>query len=335
MKRLRKIIRYFINVVIVLFITLLGFELCYRFSVIDFYASEKNGLNTSVDLKNDSIDVLVFGDSFSATAPEINYLDKIRNQNKKRSIINLSIPGTGIKQANTFAKKQIKKYNPKVVIYQVYVGNDLLDVNHLFDLENVSILRNLYWELSDHFLSLSYLNHKATVFKPRINSRAVTMPMKDFSKQFYNDKTKLLFNIDASYVEKAVSLTENFSKRYTAWVSEMEDFLNVIPEETKVYIVWIPNCAQVNDYYLQNMETLGANFNSKESFKQENYSFYFQATQDLSLFKNVKHLNVLPQLRMKDHIDYRTYFANDPHINNNGNVVLSNYLLSSIPELLN
>jgi hypothetical protein len=334
MKGLKTFKRYFLNLIIVFFITLFVFELCYRYAVIDFYASEKNGLNKPEDLKKDSINVLVFGDSFSATAPEINYLDKIRNQNKKLSLLNLSIPGTGIRQVNTFAKQQIEKYKPKVIIYQVYVGNDLLDVNHLFDFERASILRNIYWEFSDYFLGLSYLNHKATVFKPSINSRHVTMPMKDFSTQFYNSKSKLLFGVDPFYVDKAVSVKDNFSQRYTKWVAEMGNFLNVIPKETKVYLVWIPHCAQVNNFYLQNMEKLGAKFENKDIFKLDNYSFYSNATQDLFPFKNVKQINVLPELKLKDTDNFRTYFANDPHINNNGNIVLSDFLLKNIPELL-
>ena len=121
MKFLPKIKKFFVNTIIIGLLSLLLFEVLYRNSVIDFYKAETSHLNTESDLAKPSVDFLVFGDSFSATAASINYVDKLRENNPNVSIVNVSVPGIGIRQVNTFAKAKIKKHQPKAIVYQIYV----------------------------------------------------------------------------------------------------------------------------------------------------------------------------------------------------------------------
>ncbi|QHI38105.1 hypothetical protein IMCC3317_34910 [Kordia antarctica] len=330
MKFLPKIKKFFINTAIVVVVTFVLFEVLYRYSVIDFYKAETAHLNTETDLANTSVDFLVFGDSFSATAKEINYIDKLREKNPKASFVNVSVPGIGVRQVNTFAKAKIKKHQPKAIIYQIYVGNDLVDVNHLWSWEKFSVARNLYWEASDHFLSLSYLNHKATVFSPRVNSRTHTMATDDFSIDFYDERTKRFLNFDRSFFNNTLLLKEPFKARYDVWLGYMQTFLETIPKDIPVYLVWIPHCSQVNDYYLNNLNQLGATFDDKTTVQQLNYPFFAQAKKDLKAFTNVTQLNPLETFQANDTENYRLYFANDPHINDNGNVVLRDFLQTEI-----
>lgn len=330
MKFLSKIKKFFINVIVIALISLVFFEALYRNSVIDFYKIETSHLNEEADLEKKSVDFLVFGDSFSAMAKEINYISKLKQNNPNTSFVNVSVPGIGIRQVNTFAKAKIEKHQPKAVIYQIYVGNDLIDVNHLWSLDKFSLVRNLYWEASDYFLSLSYLNHKAAMFSPHINSRMYTMNIDEFKVDYYNQRTKRFLQFDCSYMEKTLTLQTPFKKRYKEWLLHMQTFLEIIPKEIPVYLVWIPHCTQVNSYYMENFANLGATFDDVSTVQKIRYPFFAEATKDLKAYTNVRQLNPLEIFQMKDTATNRLYFANDPHININGNIVLSNFLQSEL-----
>jgi len=311
-------------------ITLFLFEISYRYSVIDFYKAQVNALNSKELRDNKSVDFLIFGDSFSATTKEINYIDKLRKNNSDLSFMNVSVPGTGIRQVNTFAKVKIKKHQPKAIIYQVYVGNDLIDVDHLWNWEKFSAIRNLYWEDSDHFLSLGYLNQRLAILNVKKDVRLAAMTAKRFDSNLYDIRTKRFLNGDTFYLNNALMLKKDFKNRYVLWLEHMRTFLETIPNEIPVYILWVPHSAQVNDYYLNNMKALGAVFDNKNIVQQSSYPFFNEAKKDLKMYKNLKHLNPLQFFQSKDAPTSRLYYINDPHTNYYGNYVLSEFLQSQL-----
>ncbi|WP_298311627.1 hypothetical protein [uncultured Aquimarina sp.] len=154
---MKKVLRWLYQTMIILIIVFFLFELSYRFSIIDFYKVEFTYLNDADSIESKKIDYLVFGDSFSATTD--NYVENLRSSTNK-TFINSGVQGIGMKQVNTFLHRRVQKYQPKNIIYQVYVGNDLIDVDHLTNYKELSLIRNLYWDLSDFFLSSSYINYK-------------------------------------------------------------------------------------------------------------------------------------------------------------------------------
>ncbi|MEM6720213.1 MAG: hypothetical protein AAF611_12885 [Bacteroidota bacterium] len=87
MKFLPKIKKIVINTTIIMVTSLLLFEVLYRYSVINFYKAETAQLNNEADMANTSVDFLVFGDSFSATAKAIHYIDALRVSNPEVSIV--------------------------------------------------------------------------------------------------------------------------------------------------------------------------------------------------------------------------------------------------------
>lgn len=329
MKFFKKIYKVILQSIIIGSITLLLFEFIYRYAIIDFYKVETNALNSNKDLVNEEIDFLIFGDSFSAAAN--NYVSLLREQYLQKSFINKSVPGTGIKQVNTYVKKIITKYKPKIIIYQVYVGNDLLDVKHLSNWKKLSSSRNLYWEISDYFMSLTYLNQKAKGLNrfPKKNNFS-NHQSKEFNTGLYNAREKLLLKADAYYLDKTISLKDDFLNRYNLWRKELDVFINKIPKQTKVYIVFIPHCSQVNDYYFNNQLALNAIINDKNTHQKNNYIFFKTAKQDFINYKNVEFINPLSYLKKKDSLNHRLYYANDPHFNNLGHKEFSNYLKTRI-----
>lgn len=146
--------------------------------------------------------------------------------------------------------------------------------------------------------------------------------------QNYNRREKLLLKTDLNFLEKSVTLDGDFLKRYEKWSKKLKEFFEIIPEDTNVFVVFIPHCAQVNSLYFKNMKELGANFSEEQYFKKQSYKFYEQASSDFKSDKNITFLNALKYLRDED--DFKLYYANDPHFNNNGNIVLAEYINKNV-----
>ena len=330
MSILKRIIKWVIKLGLIGFITLVLFEVCYRYHIVDFYASEINGLNEKSDLQKYQADVLVFGDSFSATSKAINYVDRLRETYSEKTFLNFSIPGTGVRQLNTFAKQKIERYKPETIIYQIYAGNDLLDVEKFKVFNNVSLGKYAFWQVSNSFLSLPYLNHKSSVFKPKVNYRTKTIKIKTFREDYYNKRSKNYLSINPNYLEETINLSGNFDEKYDLWLEEINAFLSVVPDTTKVCFVWVPHCTQVNAWYLNNFKSLNANFLNEANYLGRNYSFFNRANNDLKHHKNVSQLNLLEAFKKADTKSTRVYFANDPHLNKYGNDVLAKELKTSL-----
>lgn len=120
MSYIKKFTKGILQVLVISCITLLLLEVVYRYGIIDFYKAEIEALNSSDAIESDAVDYLVFGDSFST--PTGNYVDLLRDVYSEKSFLNLSIPGTRIKQVNIFAKKKIKKYTLSILFIRCMWG---------------------------------------------------------------------------------------------------------------------------------------------------------------------------------------------------------------------
>ncbi|MHA7057590.1 hypothetical protein ACWGOQ_0010255 [Aquimarina sp. M1] len=323
---MRRILRLFYQTLIILTIVAFLFEVSYRFYVIDFYKVEFSSLNKGLYKESENIDYLIIGDSFS-TYPN-NYIDFIRKKYPEKKIINLSIPGTGIKQVNSFIKSKIEKYNPKNIIYQVYAGNDLIDVKHLSNWNELSIPRSLYWKLSDYFQSGVYLNQRLKKYNPNIKTSY--SDKSEFSSERYNPREVLLFKVNNEFLYKSIVLKDDFRDRYNIWKKEMTSFLGTTSKNSNVFVFFIPHCAQLNNYYLSNMKGLQGSFSDVNYFQNIDYPFYLTAKSDFEGLKNVTFLNPILYLRQKDQEFNRLYFKNDPHLNARGQEEIFNFLDNSI-----
>ncbi|WP_299211959.1 hypothetical protein [uncultured Aquimarina sp.] len=320
---MKRVLRLLIQTIVILIIVFFLFEMSYRFSIIDFYKAEFTHLNDADSIESKNIDYLVFGDSFSAT--QNNYIDFLRSSTNK-TFINSGVQGIGVKQVNTFLHRRIQKYQPKNIIYQVYVGNDLIDVDHLTNYKKLPLVRNIYWDVSDLFLSSSYINYKLGYFKSRIKQINKTFNDERFSVKDYNQRSKLYFESDSEYLYKSVMTGGNFENRYSIWITELKEFVENIPTDVNIFIVFIPHCSQLNSFYFNNMRQLGAKFSEENEFKKIGYDFFEKASLDVKQYQNVIVLNPLQQLREVDAKEKRLYYLNDPHLNKEGQEVLGAFL---------
>ncbi len=325
LKRILVFTKKTIQLIIILLIVVLLFEWSYRYYIIDFYKDSWQALNASQNIESQNIDVLILGDSFSAARDS--YVSFLQKHNPDKTILNASVAGIGIRQHRLFAQNRIQKTNPKTIIYQVYVGNDLLDVSHLTNWEALSFLRNMYWTISDQLLSIAYLNRKLSFLKQNNKDEVIPIHIEDeFDKNKYTSRQKILIKADPAHLEKTVTLTDDFLEKYHRWKYEMEQLIKEIPPTSAVHIVFIPHCIQLNSYYQEHMEQLGASIRNTDQIAQEQYTFYKKAKEDFKAYKNVTLLNPLPFLKQKDTITRRLYYANDPHFNTEGHKVLFEFL---------
>lgn len=320
---MKKVLRLLYQTVIILIIVFFLFEVSYRFSFIDFYKAEFVSLNDVDTIASNRVDYLVFGDSFSAMTN--NYVKYLRSSSNK-TFINSGVQGIGVKQVNTFVNRRVQRYQPKTIIYQLYVGNDLIDVDHLTNYKELPITRNIYWDVSDMFLSSSYVNYRLGHFKSRVRSISKTFNNQRFSVNDYNQRSKLYFQSDSAYLYKSVTAGGNFENRYAIWIEELKEFIESIPTDINVFIVFIPHCSQLNSFYFNNMRQLGAKFSDEIEFKKTEYGFFKKASLDVKQYQNVKLVNPLELLRERDTKEKRLYYLNDPHLNEDGQKVLGIFL---------
>ena len=132
-------------------------EWSYRGQWIDYYKSSFHYLNLDFNKKKPSI--LVFGDSFTANTK--GYLEDVKNQFRDRyNVVNSAIPGTAPRQAYYMAERRITTSDPRLVICQLYLGNDLLDEDLPVNWNTLSFERNVYYSVSSVFRITTFINYK-------------------------------------------------------------------------------------------------------------------------------------------------------------------------------
>jgi len=221
--------------VFLFFVCLVLLEICFRHQFVDFYQSELSGLNTEEELNSKGNNVLVFGDSFSAHPDS--YVKKLREELPAVNLINTAIPGTGINQHELLFKKRIKKYQPKAIIYQFYVGNDFTDINHPINFEKLSFLRNVFWKASERFLILQYINHRLA-FLNKSNQPIEKLHEAGFSKEKYNNRVKTYYRADNTGLENTILLSDQKSKNnYDKWRTKLVELNRLTGDSIPVVLL--------------------------------------------------------------------------------------------------
>lgn len=314
MKRIVKAGGYFF---FLLFVVLLILELLYRFQIFEFYATEFNYLNRTEKPTNKKR-VLIIGDSFSA-APN-SYVDHLRNSNPNLQFLNFSVPGTGIKQHELYLLDKVVEFNPEVVIYQFYVGNDLIDINHPINFKKANFFKNCYWLLSDKLIVLQYLNFKLAGLKTNPQTFD-DLRNPEFSVDYYNNRQKSLFKIDSTYLTNGILLKKDQLENYKIWQEKFSNIIKKLPENIKIKVLVLPHCSQVSKLYFQNIKKTGANLETE--IQEVNYPLILQIKKD---FPTVEFLNPLSYFQEQEKKGNALFYGNDPHLNNLGQKSLSEFM---------
>ncbi len=323
----RKFLKRFALLVVSTFLALLLLETVYRYQWFDFYRAELEALNSQADLSDTAKKhILVGGDSFTA-APN-SYVDDLRKNFPGYTVINSSIPGTGIIQASFVLPDRIEDFPPDIFIYQLYTGNDLLDISH--PTANTGFLRGTYWWLSDRFRVLSFLNYKAGNVKYNYAtdlSDPGTIPKTDsFSVEKYSAREKLQFKAEPVLIENSLYLENGRDKDYAKLSEELSAILAGLPEGCKIYLLLLPHATQVSPRYMEQSKLAGSAF-TRNIAGETNYPLYDSLRKD---FPSAVLLDPLAVFREADTPAAPLFYPNDPHLSPAGQRVLGNFVCGKI-----
>jgi hypothetical protein len=313
-KWLRKLA--WLPVLVMVFIALL--ELFYRNQWIDTYKRELNALNPTEFPENPKKKVLVMGDSFSA-APN-SWVNVLRKQHSDWQIVNSAVPGTTILQANLMLGGRLAKFKPDLLIYQIYVGNDLFDLRYPINWGEIGFFRNLYWASANRIRSLAWLNYALGQFK-----RSASLPdfqqgkveEGEFDPAKYSERERLYLKAEPRMIENQVLLKDGREGDMAKYGGLLSEFIyTALEADCKVVVMVIPHCAQVHPRYLERMERLGAKFSDKKAMEAEEFPFFKQIA--LVRDANVEVLNLLPALKQRELAGEALYYLHDAHLNDAG-----------------
>lgn len=307
---------------IIAFITLVLFEIVYRNYWIDFYRSALTALNPEEDLAlSEDQTILIFGDSF--TADPNSWVNVLRDTLTEHNIINSALPGSSVFHQKLFFEDRVEEFDPDQIIIQLYVGNDLIDYNRPQSFSAISLSRNLYWWISDYFISLQYINYKLGQFG---SSKGSFDPkeLEGFSTEKYNDRVKNYLLASPSIVQESISPKDELKDEFEHL---KEDLIELIQQvDIPVFVMVIPHCVQTNDDQLEHYKKLGALLNEKEVTA---FTFYDELNKLESELDQLTVWSPLGEFKLSQN---NLYFENDPHLTPEGQSFLGKSTLVQLAK---
>ena len=308
----------FLKIGTVFLVTVLLLELSYRFYILDFYYTELSALNESLPpSEKDLPNILFLGDSFTAY-PE-SYVAKLR-RDVPFNLINSAVSGTSILEATFMSNSRIGRFKPSIVVYQIYLGNDLLDITHR-PTGTISVPRRLYHAVSDRFRVFKLLNYRLGQFRANIYND-LQSPQEDntieFSEKNYSPRQKMIFEQEPYHLENVLELKGGRERDFEVLVSRLEIIEAQLDKNCQLVVLIVPHCAQVNQTYHSRMNSIGL-----ESDYQESGKFYSEFEQ---AFSHCTIVNPLATFKQMDSEEHRVYLKNDPHLSDYGQTVLAEVL---------
>lgn len=299
---------------LVLFCTLLVLEVAYRYQWIDFYKTEFNALNK--DIKSNKSNVLVFGDSF--TAYPNGYVSHLRKTHSNANIINCSMPGSGPYEMELMASRRISDYPPKCVIYQMYVGNDLTDINPPVNWSTLSFSRNCYWSIKPYFEIFGLFSRRMSGLQTDFDPKKLKQDEAQFSTSKYSPRTKMMVRAAPNYINESIQISERMQSALDDAKESIQYLRELVPKKVPIYIVMIPHFSQVTKEYNANYRKLSGH---KSSMKTS-----YSLIKEISKVKGVKVLNPMRYFRDMESRGMQLYFNNDPHLNGEGQKALFEFI---------
>ncbi|MFZ6010480.1 MAG: hypothetical protein ACOYXT_09040 [Bacteroidota bacterium] len=330
---LKKLLYAFLYCFYLFLAVLFLLEVIYRYQWVDFFRTELRVLNKPEVLRqaDGRKTILIGGDSFTAFMP--GYAQHLLEHNiPDHRVINSAVTGTSIVEASFIMPKRIKAFHPDIFIYQIYAGNDLMDIRHEKNMNEISWVRNLYWWLSERIHVLWYVNYKAGQWKARLSPTEVPSGRDQFNVTLYSRREKLWAMADPFLISNSVLLKNKRAQDLEILLQKLDEVIGQLKSGSQVYILVIPNKAQVNENYYDQLKAIGYQFDGGFSTDVDSYPFIEKIQSYFFNRSQVTVINPLPALREHDMPGHRLYFANDEHLNEKGHVVLASFIRPYLEE---
>ncbi len=309
MKTLKKAGKWISQAIIIGIITLFLFELSYRYQWIDFYAREWSWQNSEVD-RGAKKRVLIFGDSFSADPG--GWVGMLRDSLTDHAIYNASVSGVGPETFSLIFAQRMEEVSPQEVIVQLYVGNDLYDIEKPVSWSKLGFFRNLFWSVSNDFRVLNFLNYRLGQASPEDFVESDPKDADAFAAQSYSPRTRLYILGDDNYPASVINAGRR-DERFNEMLGLLEEMKAACPKDTRFTVLVIPHCTQVASVYRDRYKELGAKISAKGVSKDA-------WIKGLDGFSVIDPLSVFEDAEVEGRA---VYFANDPHLNKTGNELLT------------
>jgi len=328
------VISLFFTLMVIMGASLLLCESAYRWQVMDTYLPELREYNLARDLSGDDPrkTILIMGDSF--TAGKNSYPSLLREKLPHYRVINSGVTGTGIIETSILAPNRLKQFRPAVVIYQVYVGNDLLNISFPINWRELPFHYNLYWYLSDRLRFLGFLNYRLAQTRFPWQKTGQPLPSfqavaeQEFSVTRYNQRFKMYVQGDPHFLNDTIMVKNRRVRDYRVQIKKMLELVRACePYGCRVYFLVIPHSCQVNQKYLAQAVLLGVIFDDPALATREEYPFLKNLQAEFAGQDKVAVLNPIRLLKEREKAGVRVYYQNDEHLTAAGQKAIASFLL--------
>lgn len=320
MKRFKKIGSVAWKTGLIALITLLLFEIAYRYQWIDFYKVEWNYHTKELPkIESPNQRILVLGDSFSAD--KNSWVYELATDSTLQ-VFNASLPGVGPETFRLIAKDRIHETNPTVIILQLYVGNDLYDIHKPISWSKFSFGRNLFWSISNNIRSLNFLNYR--IGQMSVEDELSYQPKQDtiFDPKRFSPRDKLFINGNSNYPENVICVLNEQSKSFNKLLDYIEEVKGLTPKNCTFNVLLVPHSCQVNERYVQRYKKLGAKLN--DDVLKNTYWV------DEIRKKGIETIDLIEVLNKHEEVGIEMFYTNDIHLNPDGQRVVGKFVKSQM-----
>jgi hypothetical protein len=318
-------------------------ELAYRIQLLDFYEPELVAYNRAADLVEGAKrrkTGLVLGDSFGAGLSE-SYPARLRDALPGFRVINASVSGIGSIEARLVAPRLFSRFRPDVLVYQIYVGNDLFDIRHPSDLAASGAIRWAYWNVANHLRSIEFLNYRLGQnaalhgLVGRLRGEAAATPEAAppalAPDELPSHRERMIYAADPALLDETVFLKGRRRDDFRRLVENVRAIVrHCDPGSCRAVVLVVPHKVQVTEAYARQYERIGARYADAEAMRTVDYPFVEELERSLADERHVVVSNPLGALQEAEARGARLFFANDEHLNEHGQALLAGWVAEAI-----
>lgn len=309
---------------------LLAFEVIYRYQLIDFFQPELRANNSTEDLRGSNrITLLAMGDSF--TAGNKTWVTYLREQMPDYRIINAGVSATGVFEAQYMAPRRFRDFQPKVFIYQVYVGNDIQDIRRPLNWRTMTPARYLYGFACSYLglRSLTFANYRLAQLVRKPGDERALPPDGPFSPVTYPVSVTIYTRAEPGNLEDTILARGQRGRDVDTLITGIKTLTGYAPPGCRKYVVVVPDAAQVSDFYLGHMRQLGVRVSQPREFQRDDYPMLHRLQEGFR-DREINVLNPLPLFKEHERQGRRLYYSNDSHLKPVGQALLGQFILDRL-----
>ena len=257
-------------------------------------------------------------------------------------VVNSGVSGFTTRQIAEVARRRIARFAPRVVVLQLYAGNDLLELKHPVAWRRGRFVRNLFWALSDAGLeSPGLLNYRAGQLAGAMIRRTgavsvteaerLALESRPFDPALYTVRDRELLAIDPFVLERQLRLTGGMEEAFERYAASLRSILGTCRAGGASVIVFVvPHAVEVDPLYRKRFEALGARFEHPDALGAPESPFGLAVRGVVASTPGTAFLDLKPALRAAQADGTAVYRNNDSHFSPEGDRVVAEAVLGAL-----